>query len=92
MTSVGARYPHQPELNQALYELPNNRGRTAAGITIYGLCDSMPPGYPKEIPRWRRVLDIRAGGEISSEFTITETIGASAILFNSLWPLELRAP
>ena len=92
MTSVGARYPHQPELNQALYELPNHRGRTAAGITNYGLCDSMPPGFPKEIPRWRRVLDIRAGGEISSEFTITETIGASAILFNSLWPLELRAP
>jgi len=42
----------------------------------------MPPGFPKETPRWRRVLDIHAGGEISSEFTVTETIGASAILFN----------
>ena len=92
MTSVGARYPHQPELLESLYELPNLRGRTVAGITNYGLCDSMPPGFPKEIPRWRRVLDIAAGGEVSSEFTITETIGASAILFNSLWPLELRAP
>ena len=92
MTAVGARYPHQPEINQALYELPNARGRTVAGITNYGLSDSLPPGFPKETPRWRRVLDIRAGGEISSEFTITETIGASAILFNSLWPLELRTP
>ena len=88
ITSVGARYPHQPNVNQTLYELPDHRGRTAPGITIYGLCDSMPPGFPKEIPRWRRVLDIHGGGEISSEFTITETIGASAILFNSLWPLE----
>ena len=88
ITSVGARYPHQPNVNQTLYELPDHRGRTAAGITIYGLCDSLPPGFPKEIPRWRRVLDIHGGGEISSEFTITETIGASAILFNSLWPLE----
>ena len=88
MTSVGARYPHQPEVLASLYELPNMRGRTVAGITNYGLCDSMPPGFPKETPRWRRVLDISAGGEVSSEFTITETIGASAILFNSLWPLE----
>ena len=92
MSSVGARYPHQPTLNPSLYEFPNTRGRTAPGITIYGLCDSMPPGYPKETPRWRRVLDIHGGGEISSEFTITETVGASAILFNSLWPLELRTP
>jgi hypothetical protein len=88
ITSVGARFPMQPQISPTLYTMSQKRGQTARGITNYGLADSMPPGWPNKTPKWRRVRDIGGGAEVSSEFTITETIGCSAMLFETLWSLE----
>ena len=88
ITSVGARFPMQPQISPTLYTMSQKRGSTVPGITNYGLADAMPPGWPSKTPRWRRVRDIGGGAEVSSEFTITETIGCSAMLFETLWSLE----
>jgi hypothetical protein len=43
----------------------------------------------RPFPSWRRWRDIGNGGaEISSEFTFTETIGPSAMLYSVLYALE----
>ncbi len=89
ITSVGARHPNQPQLNDALYTQSEKRGDAVPGITNYGLADDMPPGWPTEVPKWRRVRDIGGGAEVSSEFTVTETLGASGMLFETLWGAEI---
>ena len=83
ITGMGARPPLHPQISAFLYEKPGKRGGTVQGITIYGLTDRDPAGWhPAERPRLRRWRDLGNGGaEISSEFTITETIGASAMLY-----------
>jgi len=90
ITGMGARPPLHPQISGFLYEKPNKRGGTVAGITIYGLTDRDPRGwYPSERPRLRRWRDLGNGGaEISSEFTITETLGASAFLYAALYSAE----
>jgi hypothetical protein len=44
------------------------------------------------MPVWRRWRDLGNGGaEVSSEFTITETVGASAMLYGMLYALDRHA-
>ncbi len=94
ITGMGARPPLHPQISHFLYEKPGKRGGTVAGITIYGLTDGDPRGwYPTERPRLRRWRDLGNGSaEISSEFTITETIGASAMLYSALFSAESQTP
>ena len=88
ITGMGARPPQHPEISELLYAQPNRRGATVKGITVYGIADAKVGGFPQEIPVWRRWRDLGNGGaEISSEFTITETIGASAMLYAALQAL-----
>lgn len=89
LTGLGARFPEHPEISEFLYTQPHRTGNTVKGITVYGLTSDEPPWYPS-IPAWRRWRDLGNGGaEVSSEFTITETIGASAMLYSVLYALEL---
>jgi endoglucanase len=88
VTGVGARFPRQPQLHEALYTKSEKRGETVRGITNYGLSEGGVPGWPVEIPKWRRVRDIGGGAEASSEFTVTETLGGSGMLFEFLWGAE----
>ncbi len=96
ITGLGARHPLQPQLNPLLYSGPQKTGRTAPGITIYGLSGQVKDGvvnnpnwYPSAgIPPGRHYVDQGSASESSSEFTITETIGASAMLYGFLYALE----
>jgi hypothetical protein len=88
ITSVGVRHPNQAQLHPALYSKSEKRGDAVPGITNYGLADDMPRGWPAEVPKWRRVRDIGGSAEVSSEFTVTETLGASGMLFETLWGAE----
>jgi hypothetical protein len=89
ISGLGARPPRHPQISAFLYTGPNKTGKTVEGITIYGLTSDTPKWYPADIPSWRRWRDIGNGGaEISSEFTITETIGYSAFLYGILYALE----
>src|SRR5690606_32591717 len=88
LTSLGARHPVQPQLSPLLYSGPNKTGKTAPGITVYGLAGrpeeglvNNPKWYPAQTPPGRHYVDQGSGSEISSEFTITETIGTSAMLY-----------
>lgn len=91
ITGMGARPPLHPQISAFLYERPDKRGGTVQGITVYGLTDNMPSSwYPAKRPALRRWRDLGNGGaEISSEFTITETIGASALLYAVLYAADL---
>ena len=96
ITGLGARHPIQPQLNPLLYSGPEKTGRTAPGITVYGLAGqpkdggvNNPKWYPSsKIPPGRHFVDQGSGSESSSEFTITETIGSSALLYQFLYALE----
>lgn len=96
ITGVGARHPIQPQLNPLLYSGPEKTGKTAPGITVYGLAGQPKDGgiknpkwYPStNIPPGRHFVDQGSGSESSSEFTITETIGSSAMLYGFLYALE----
>lgn len=91
LTGLGARFPEHPEISEFLYTHPHRTGNTVKGMTVYGLTSDEPQWYPS-IPPWRRWRDLGNGGaEVSSEFTITETIGASAMLYSVLYALELGA-
>lgn len=89
ITGMGARPPEHPQISPLLYTGPNKTGLTVKGITVYGLADVKPAWYPQEVPAWRKWRDLGNGGaEVCSEFTITETIGASAMLYAMLEALE----
>jgi endoglucanase len=90
ITAMGTRPPRHPQISAFLYEKPGKRGGTVPGITVYGLTDNDPSEwYPAARPRLRRWRDIGNGSaEISSEFTVTETLGASAMLYAALHALE----
>jgi hypothetical protein len=89
LTGLGARFPEHPEISEFLYTGPHRTGSSVKGITVYGLTSDEPPWYPSS-PAWRRWRDLGNGGaEVSSEFTVTETIGASAMLYSVLYALEL---
>lgn len=95
ITSLGARHPVQPQLNPLLYSGPEKTGKTVPGITVYGLAgqpkDDFVPNtkwYPDKTPPGRHFVDQGSGSESSSEFTITETIGTSAMLYAFLYALE----
>jgi hypothetical protein len=95
VTGLGARHPVQPQLNPHLYSGPNKTGKTAPGITVYGLAGQPKDGfvhnakwYPDKTPPGRHYVDQGSGSESSSEFTITETIGSSAMLYAFLYALE----
>jgi endoglucanase len=95
ITGLGARHPVQPQLNPKLYSGPEKTGKTAPGITVYGLSGQTKEGfvnnanwYPSKTPPGRHWVDQGSGSESSSEFTITETIGSSAMLYEFLYALE----
>jgi len=95
ITGLGARHPIQPQLNPLLYSGPEKTGKTAPGITIYGLAGQPKEGfvnnanwYPSKTPPGRHWVDQGSASEASSEFTITETIGSSAMLYEFLYALE----
>lgn len=95
ITSLGARHPVQPQLNPLLYSGPEKTGKTVPGITVYGLAGQPKDGfvpntkwYPDKTPPGRHFVDQGSGSESSSEFTITETIGTSAMLYAFLYALE----
>lgn len=91
ITGMGDRPPRHPQIAAYLYTGPGKTGQTVRGITIYGLADRALPWYPDDVPPWRRWRDIGNGGaEVSSEFTITETIGASSMLYSTLHALHQR--
>jgi endoglucanase len=90
ITGMGARPPLHPQISAFLYEQPGKRGGTVAGITIYGLSSGAPADwYPADRPKLRRWRDLGNGGaEVNSEFTVTETLGASAMLYSALCAAE----
>jgi len=88
ISGVGSRPPHFPQLNHFLYSGPKKTGKSAPGITIYGIgCgkadfNDMKSWYPVATPGYRCWRDLGNGGaENSSEFTINETIGLTAMLY-----------
>ena len=98
ITGLGARHPIQPQLNQLLYSGPEKTGKTAPGITVYGLSGQPKDGFvndskwfPSKIPPGRHWVDQGSAAESSSEFTITETIGCSAMLYSFLYATETEA-
>lgn len=89
ITGLGVRPPLHPQISAFLYTGPGKTGSTVKGITIYSLTSDAPKWYPDTIPSWRRWRDIGNGSaEVSSEFTITETIGFSAMLYGTLYAIE----
>lgn len=89
ISGIGARPPLHPQISAFLYTGPKKTGDTVKGITIYGLTSDEPKWYPTAIPSWRRWRDLGNGSaEVSSEFTITETIGFSAMLYGTLNALQ----
>jgi hypothetical protein len=88
ISGMGACPPQHPQISAFLYTGPNKTGTTVQGITVYGLGGRQPSWYP-DFPVWRCWRDLGNGGaEVSSEFTITETIGESAMLYAMLYALE----
>lgn len=88
ISGIGSRPPNFPQLHPKLYTGPKKTGKSAPGITIYGIAcgkadfNDMKAWYPVATPGYRCWRDLGNGGaEVSSEFTITETIGASAMLY-----------
>ena len=88
ITGMGTRPPIQPTINPSLYREPRKTGATVKGITIYGLAQGSPPGFPATVPAYRCWRDLGTGAEACSEFTITETIGPSAMLYATLYAEE----
>ncbi|MEX0777684.1 MAG: glycoside hydrolase family 9 protein [Phycisphaeraceae bacterium] len=89
ITRMGDRPPRHPQIAAYLYTGPVKTGDAVPGITIYGLADRKLSWYPQDVPPWRRWRDLGNGGaEVSSEFTITETIGASSMLYGMLYGLS----
>lgn len=90
ITGMGTRFPGQPQINPLLFADPRLKvGATVKGISIYGMGSGDLPGwYPDKVPAWRWLRDISGGAEQCSEFTITETIGAAAMLYSGLYALE----
>jgi hypothetical protein len=88
ISGIGSRPPNFPQIHPKLYTGPKKTGKSAPGITIYGIAcgkadfNDMKAWYPVATPGYRCWRDLGNGGaEVSSEFTITETIGASAMLY-----------
>lgn len=90
ISGTGARPPNHPQISAFLYEQPGKRGETVEGITIFGISSKDPANwYPRKRPILRRWRDLGNGSaEVSSEFTITETIGFSAMLYATLYAEE----
>lgn len=89
ITGMGARPPRQPQISPFLYTHPNKTGKTVAGIAIYGISARGVAWYPSAVPVWRRYRDLGNGGaEVCSEFTVTETLGAAAMLYAVLDAIE----
>ncbi|MFO8008158.1 MAG: glycoside hydrolase family 9 protein [Candidatus Brocadiia bacterium] len=92
ITSMGARPPRRPMINRQLIRQgrPYDPYSAVKGLTVYGLAAKFGDrGYPSPLPAWRRWPDLwGAGAMISSEFTIHQTIGPSAMLYASLLGME----
>lgn len=92
ISGMGTRPPRHPQISPFLYELPGKRGGTVKGITVFGISDrALPEWYPDNRPSLRRWRDLGNGGaEVSSEFTINETLGLSAMLYATLYAAEQK--
>ncbi len=93
ITNLGARPPINPQVSPLLYTKPKKRGTAVKGISIYGLAGRSPINeikswYPSNMPVLRSYRDLGGGAEVSSEFTITETIGVASALYSYLYALD----
>ncbi|MDP6115699.1 MAG: hypothetical protein QGG53_27880, partial [Planctomycetota bacterium] len=91
-TSIGDRFPRQPQISPFLYSRPNFTGETVKGMSVYGLSQYDVNWYPRATPRWRRYRDMSGGAEASSEFTVPQTVGPSAFLYMMLYALSEQKP
>lgn len=91
ITAMGYRYPNRPEISWFLYEgTAEMTGRTVKGLTMYTLGPPLKFWYPPH-PAWRSHRDVWGNGaEIWSEFTIPQTIGPTAMMFQALHAAESR--
>jgi len=90
ITGMGYRHPNRPEIAWYLYEGPDLSGQTVKGLTMYTLGPPIKSWYPVT-PPWRSHRDLWGNGaEIWSEFTVHQTIGPTAMLFQCLHALENR--
>ncbi|MDP7250142.1 MAG: glycoside hydrolase family 9 protein [Planctomycetota bacterium] len=92
ITSIGDRFPRQPQISPFLYSRPNFTGETVKGMSVYGLSQYDVNWYPRATPRWRRYRDMSGGAEASSEFTVPQTVGPSAFLYMMLYALSEQKP
>lgn len=95
LTGLGTRYPNQPQLGDELYSAPNKTGNAAPGISVFGPAGSptgglvaSPGWYPDRVPPDRHYVDIGSGAESMSGFSISETVGPSAMLYHFLYAVE----
>jgi len=89
LTGMGYRHPNRPEISWFLYEgTAEMTGRTVEGLTMYTLGPPLKFWYPPH-PAWRSHRDVWGNGaEIWSEFTIHQTIGPTAMMFQALYAAE----
>lgn len=89
ITGTGYRHPNRPEISWFLYEgQAEMTGRTVKGLTMYTLGPPLKFWYPPH-PAWRSHRDVWGNGaEIWSEFTIPQTIGPTAMMFEMLYAAE----
>jgi endoglucanase len=98
LTGLGARHPNQPQLGNALFSAPNRTGNAAPGITVFGPAVpsvgglvASPGWYPDKVPHDRHYVDIGNGAEPMSGFSISETVGPSAMLYQFLYATEKQS-
>ncbi|MGD2175890.1 MAG: hypothetical protein PVJ27_10845, partial [Candidatus Brocadiaceae bacterium] len=96
VTGMGARPPRRPMISRQLFRpgRPYDPYSAVKGFTVYGLAAKFGNrAHPAPLPPWRRWPDLwGAGAMISSEFTIHQTIGPSAMLHAALYALEKESP
>jgi endoglucanase len=99
ITGMGYRHPNRPEISGCLYRggsigPDHNQPQmaeagTIKGITTYGIGHGLWWWYTAKVPLWRRYRDLwGSNSECCSEFTIHQTIGPSAMLYESLYVIE----
>ena len=98
LSGLGTRHPNQPQLSDALYSAPNKTGNAAPGITVFGPAGSSAGGpvpspgwYPDKVPPDRHYVDIGSGAGSMSGFSISETVGPSAMLYQFLYATEKQS-
>jgi hypothetical protein len=99
ITGMGYRHPNRPEISGCLYrggtighghnQPQMAEAETIKGITTYGIGHGLWWWYTAEVPLWRRYRDLWGShAECCSEFTVHQTLGPSAMLYQTLYAEE----